>query len=173
MKSYCDRQESLYAERVCLCGYESSSLASSPRHPSQNKSFLIHDGEFALRAFPTGKAHESSRAKVEAPVKTRPARAQRSGSCGCLYGCWSFAVAYDWARASAPSPSRRLTDVSSLLQPANMRSQFCWAGSNSAVKWLATSSPRRSSAWSSGWSWWIFSRWRDPDPTRKPDIENR
>ena len=159
MKSYCDKPESLYRVRVYLYGYENSSLGNYRRW-SQSKSLTIHDsrhGEFALRAFPVGKAHNSSRAKVEAPVKTRPARAQRSGSCGCLYGCWSVAVAYDRARASAPSPSRRLTGVSSSHQPSKHAEQFCWAVSNSSVK--------------SGWYGWIFSRWRDPNPTKKPDIE--
>ena len=170
MRRYCNEPESLYAERVYLCGYESSSLGSSP----QSSGFGIHGGEFALsELFLLGKLTKAQEQKRKLQSRHAQQEPSVSGSCGCLYGCCSFAVADDRARASAPSPSRRLTDVSSLLQPANMRSQFCWAGSNSAVKWLATSSPRRSSAWSSGWSWWIFSRWRDPDPTRKPDIENR
>jgi len=158
MRSNCAIYVEPLEARACLDGSASSLRASLARwmvpELKLTRDWCSSKGE----CFSHGKALVKPRPGVEASVKRCPARAQRSGSCGSLYGCWNDG-----------STTLNRTDQLSGPTDAELRSGLVLA---TAGVTALSSSPRRSwrsvSCWSLSWSWswWSWSLswswWRNP-----------
>jgi hypothetical protein len=105
MRSNCAIYVEPLEARACLDGSASSLLASLD--PCTGPELQLTPGWCSLKGecFSYGKALVKPRPGVEASVKRCPAKVQRSGFCGSLYGCWSDGSTTLNRRYAASTPS--------------------------------------------------------------------